>query len=61
MNQINQLSDEKILEEYANQIFIISCIAKEKMIYVNRAVTCLLLNVFLTIIILLITGYVNVN
>ena len=61
LDQINQLNNEKILQEYTSQIFQIAPIAKKKMIFVNRAVSCLIINVILTILILLITGYVSVH
>jgi hypothetical protein len=61
LEQISELKPEKILQEYSSQIFQISFIAKEKMKYVNKAVTCLIINVVLAIFILLITGYVSVH
>lgn len=61
LDHIRELNNEKILEEYTSQIFQIACIAKEKMFFVNRAVSCLIINVILTIFILLITGYVSIH
>jgi hypothetical protein len=59
--QIKQLNTEKILDEYTSQVFQVANIAKEKMVFVNRAITCLIINVFLTILILVFTGYISVH
>ena len=56
---LNNLDEEKILNEFSHQVYHLSHIAKKKMKSVNQSIYFLILNLFLTIGLILLSGYIN--
>lgn len=56
---LNNIDEEKILNEFCHQVYHLSHIAKKKMNSVNQSIYFLVLNLFLTIGLILLSGYIN--
>ena len=58
-SEINSITDETILKEITQSVYHLSNIAMKKMRYVNFSIYFLILNIILSIILLLLSGYIS--
>jgi len=58
--KISEIDENTLLKEYAHQIYAISKIADVKMKYINLSIYLLLVNLFLTITLILLSGYLQI-
>lgn len=58
-NEINNTDENGVLREFTQQVYNLSHIVKEKMKYVNLSIDFLMLNLFLTIILMVLSGYIS--
>lgn len=57
-DEINNIDENGILREFTQQVYNLSHIVKEKMKYVNLSINFLMFNLFLTIILMILIGYI---
>lgn len=58
-SKIKDLNEEDLMEEYSKQIYQLSYIAKEKFKFVNYSIYFLITNMGLTILFLILSGFIN--
>ncbi len=59
IKEISNIDENRVVEEYGRQIFILSYIANKKMKYVNWSIFFLVINLVLITILLLLSGHIN--
>lgn len=57
-DEINNIDENGILREFTQQVYNLSHIVKEKMKYVNLSINFLMFNLFITIILMILIGYI---
>ena len=58
-SNVYDIDDEGVLNEFSHQVYHLSLIAKKKMESVNRSIYFLIINLFLTITLIILSGYIN--
>lgn len=57
--EINNMDEDSMLKEFTQQVYNLSHITKEKMKFVNLSINFLKFNLFLTIILIILSGYIS--
>lgn len=58
-SEVDSIDEDGMLEEFAQQVYQLSLIANKKMKYVNMSIYFLVTNLFLTIIVIMFSGYIS--
>jgi hypothetical protein len=58
-SEVNSIDEDRVLREFARQAYHLSYIAEKKMKYVNISIYLLIFNLCLIIILIILSGYIN--